>query len=275
VEKFVDTPLKRYSSGMRLRLGFAVAAHLDPDILLVDEVLAVGDAEFQKKCLKTMGELQTSGRTVLFVSHNMAAIESLCHRVIWIDQGNIHRDGDRRTVIREYLATFSDSTEGKADLSKITSRSGTGDARLTGIDFLDKKRQTKNIICSGDDLLVSLNFEVKETIADLHVGLELYNEMGAMITAINNWMTGPAIPRIKPGKYTMDLDIDMLNLMPGTYHVSLWLKSAGRRDFDVLDYCVKLEVVTTDYYGSGRGIDSRFGQIFLPGRWMGYKALSG
>ena len=95
VERFVDTPIKRYSSGMRLRLGFAVAAHLDPDLLIVDEVLAVGDASFQRKCLNTMEEMHSGGRTVLFVSHNMAAVENLCSRGIWIDGGRVQLDGPR------------------------------------------------------------------------------------------------------------------------------------------------------------------------------------
>jgi len=273
VMQFIDTPLKRYSSGMRLRLGFAVAAHLDPEILLVDEVLAVGDAEFQKKCLNTMGELQSGGRTVLFVSHNMAAIESLCHRVVWIDRGRIKRDGEPISVIHEYLATFASSEKGGADLKKISSRTGTGDARLTRVEFFNKKYHLKNIICSGDDLIIRLCFEVKTSISDLHVGLELHNDMGAMVTAINNWMTGPAIPVIEPGEYHMDLEIDTLNLMPGIYNVSLWLKSAGARDFDVLQHCVAMDVETSDYYGSGRGIDRRFGQIFLQGQWRNYKAI--
>src|SRR5216110_435265 len=99
VGKFLDTPIKRYSSGMRLRLGFAVAAHLDPDVLIVDEVLAVGDAGFQKKCIKAMEGLQEGGRTVLFVSHNLAAVENLCSRGIWIDAGKIRMDGRAKDVI--------------------------------------------------------------------------------------------------------------------------------------------------------------------------------
>jgi lipopolysaccharide transport system ATP-binding protein len=112
VERFIDTPVKRYSTGMRARLAFAVAAHLEPDILIVDEVLAVGDAEFQKKCMGKMGESARSGRTVLFVSHNMAAVESLCSRVIWLDGGRCRADGPPSEVISQYLTTsFSALTE--------------------------------------------------------------------------------------------------------------------------------------------------------------------
>src|SRR5574342_542161 len=104
VEKFIDTPVKRYSSGMYLRLAFAVAAHLEPEVLLVDEVLAVGDAEFQKKCLGKMGDVTSSGRTILLVSHNMEAVLGLCSRVIWIQGGRVRADGLPNQVVREYMA---------------------------------------------------------------------------------------------------------------------------------------------------------------------------
>src|SRR5882757_5547386 len=107
VQRFIDTPIKRYSSGMRLRLGFAVAAHLDPDVLIVDEVLAVGDAGFQKKCIKAMEGLRSSGRTVLFVSHNMAAVENLCSRSIWIDAGAVRLDGPVHDVIKAYMESYA------------------------------------------------------------------------------------------------------------------------------------------------------------------------
>src|SRR5882724_3120947 len=136
VERLIDTPIKRYSSGMRLRLGFAVAAHLDPDVLIVDEVLAVGDAGFQKKCLSVMEDLRRGGRTVLFVSHNMAAVENLCSRGIWIDSGRIRQDGPTRQVIESYLSSFAETQQSASDLSVVESRHGNGDIRYTGISFL-------------------------------------------------------------------------------------------------------------------------------------------
>jgi lipopolysaccharide transport system ATP-binding protein len=272
VEKFMNTPIKRYSSGMRLRLGFAVAAHLDPDVLLVDEVLAVGDAAFQRKCLKTMDDMQRGGRTVLFVSHNMAAIEALCSRVIWIDGGRIVADGETRTVIQDYMATFATAGQGQADLAKIESRGGDGQARITGFEIFDADGNLKTLICSGDGMTMRLYFTVNQPIADLHVGISLTNDLGALVTGINNWMAGDAITNIKPGRYYMDLDLDMVNLMPNNYHLTLWLKTAGQ-DYDVIENCVTLEIETSDYYGSGRGIDNRYGQIFLPGRWQPPHAL--
>src|SRR5215213_3721859 len=139
VEKFLDTPVKRYSSGMYLRLGFAVAAHLEPDVLLVDEVLAVGDAAFQKKCLNAMGQMRSSGRTVLFVSHNMAAVENLCSRALWIDQGQLRLDGDPKEVISAYLTASAASCSLTADLETVRSRRGNGDARFTRLEFLSSE----------------------------------------------------------------------------------------------------------------------------------------
>lgn len=274
VEKFIDTPIKRYSSGMRLRLGFAVAAHLDPDVLLVDEVLAVGDAAFQKKCLDTMDDMQRGGRTVLFVSHNMAAIESLCSRVIWIDGGRVVADGETRQIIQDYMATFATAGQGQADLAKIESRGGNGHGRITGFEIFDTDGNLKTLICSGDAMTMRVYFTIHEPIADLHVGVTFTNDLGALVTGINNWMSGDAITNIGVGKYYIDLDLDMINLMPNNYHLTLWLKTAGQ-EFDVLENCVTLEIETSDYYGSGRGINSRFGQIFLPGRWQPPHPLPG
>ncbi|HMF12188.1 MAG TPA: ABC transporter ATP-binding protein, partial [Gemmataceae bacterium] len=128
VERFLDTPIKRYSSGMRLRLGFAVAAHLDPDVLIVDEILAVGDAGFQKKCLDAMEGLHSGGRTVLFVSHNMVAVENLCSRAIWIDAGSVRMDGGAKDVIESYLASYGGAELSGTEL-QVENRVGSGEIR--------------------------------------------------------------------------------------------------------------------------------------------------
>jgi ABC-type polysaccharide/polyol phosphate transport system ATPase subunit len=126
IEKFIDTPVKRYSSGMHVRLGFAIAAHLQPEILLVDEVLAVGDAEFQRKCLGKMGDVAKGGRTVLFVSHNMGAVQKLCHRSVWLSGGHIHKDGHTPVVVDAYQGLFSDlsvNPRARLDVGETTARS--------------------------------------------------------------------------------------------------------------------------------------------------------
>jgi lipopolysaccharide transport system ATP-binding protein len=266
VEKFLDTPIKRYSSGMRMRLGFAVAAHLDPDILLVDEVLAVGDSQFQKKCLDTMSELRNGGRTVLLVSHNMAAVDNLCQRVIWIDGGEVRQDGPTAEVIRAYMTTFANAQHGGASLERIETRSGNGEARFTGVEFLDRGGQPINYVRSGDHITIRLHFRSYTTIQDLRVGLELNTDLGMKLVGTNNWATGFYVQSVEPGEGYMDFEIDFLNIMPGRYYLSLYLGPHGHLQ-DVLQNAVIMDVEPADYYGTGRGIESRFGMIFLASRW--------
>jgi lipopolysaccharide transport system ATP-binding protein len=266
VEAFIDTPIKRYSSGMRLRLGFAVAAHLSPDILLVDEVLAVGDADFQKKCLNAMDDLRSGGRTVLFVSHNMAAVESLCRRCIWIDAGRIRADGDARTVVAEYMRTFAQASTGRVALENIESRSGNGEGRFLHIEFLNGAGEITNFIRSGDRLTMRLHYRAHRTLRDLVVGINIHNEYGTLVAASNNWATGDDIPIVEAGEGYADFEIDCLYLLPGRYFLSLWLGKWSNLQ-DVLKNCIHFDVEASDYYGSGRGIDGSFGLMFFPSRW--------
>jgi len=267
VERFVDTPVKRYSTGMTLRLAFAVAAHLDPDVLFVDEVLAVGDAEFQKKCLKTMDDLRTSGRTVLFVSHNMSAIENLCPRAIWIEGGEIREDGEAKDVIRAYLSMFADAQRTGHDLSAIQSRGGNGEVRYTGIEFIDPEGRATNLVRSGDELNIRLHFDAREEIRQPHFGVMVYSDMGSLVTTFSTWATGLDVPMLPRGKGRIDLRIDSLNLMPARYYLTLWLSSMGATKYDHLDHCVAMDVETSDPYGTGKGMGRRFGLIYVTGGW--------
>src|SRR5690606_21978587 len=138
IEKFIDTPVKHYSSGMGLRLGFAVAAHLEPEILVVDEVLAVGDAQFQQKCLGKMSEVAGEGRTVLFVSHNMAAVRNLCETGVVLKNGKVEFIGATEDSVHHYLGDIkSGDSDTASDLRTSKNRSGTGEARITGLVFKD------------------------------------------------------------------------------------------------------------------------------------------
>jgi lipopolysaccharide transport system ATP-binding protein len=265
IERFIDTPIKRYSSGMRVRLGFAVAAHLEPEILLVDEVLAVGDGDFQKKCLRAMDNLRSGGRTVLFVSHNLVAVENLCSRAIWIDNGQLRQDGPAREVIEAYMSGFAAVEPGNIDLSR-SDRRGIGGIRYIGIEFLDSGNRPKNLIRSGDSLVVRLHYAAEQRIANPFFAFEINTNLGTRLAKVSTWAAGFHIPAVERGTGHIDVELPFLNLMPGRYHLTLCLESTGC-DFDVLDHCVALDVEASDAYGSGRGMDSRDGIIFLPCKW--------
>jgi lipopolysaccharide transport system ATP-binding protein len=278
IERFVDTPIKRYSSGMKLRLGFAVAAHLDPDVLFVDEVLAVGDADFQKKCLDAMDDMSTGGRTVLFVSHNMAAVDNLCPRSIWIDGGRIVADGPSKEIIRSYLESFAQARQTGYDLASIETRGGNGAVRFTGIEFLDENGHANNLVRTGDRLRARLSYEAHEVVPSPEFGFQIYASTGALVTMSSTWETGLGIPRIEPGKGHIDFEIDALNLVPARYYVSLWILSMGTgrsTRYDVLDHCVALDVESSDIHATGKAMDSRWGLVVFPSRWSHEGRTSG
>jgi lipopolysaccharide transport system ATP-binding protein len=269
VEPFIDTPIKHYSSGMRLRLGFAVAAHLDPDVLIVDEVLAVGDAGFRKKCLNTMEDLRKSGRTVLFVSHSMGAVEGLCSRVIWINDGQLRMDGSPGDVIRSYMTTFSDQQQIAHDLRHIERRLGTGEIRFTAVEFLSAARDPQPVTRTGDRVVIRFRYHAVKTVSHPSIGFRVYTEFGAMVTSTSTWLHGIEIPFIPPGDGYIDVDIASLNLVPARYMLSLWF-SDGSYDslvYDRLDPCVRLDVEASNSHGSGRSIDSGYGIVYFPQTW--------
>ena len=267
VEKFVDTPIKRYSSGMRLRLGFAVAAHMDPDVLFVDEVLAVGDADFQKKCLNAMDELRSGGRTVLFVSHNMAAIENLCPRTIWIDAGRLRMDGPSDQVIGQYMATFSESQRTGYDLEHVPSRGGNGLIRFLRVDFFDAKGQPTSVFRSGEPFRARFHYRVNERIRDPHFGVVVYSDMGTRVCTVSTWHAAYHIPQVEPGEGMIELVIDDLFLQPNRYFLSLFVDTTGVR-FDSLDHCIALDVEDSNAYDNqGRGLHPRWGLVYMPSRW--------
>lgn len=267
VREYLDTPIKRYSSGMRMRLGFAVAAHLKTEVLLVDEVLAVGDAGFQKKCLGTMRELGMGGRTLVFVSHNMAAIENLCKRTIWIADGRIERDGDTKEVVQAYLNSFGAADRQSLDLSGVLERQGTGLIRFLKMEFFDEYGNEQRVFRSGDPLRVRLQFDCHKDFTDLHFGFRIYSNYGTLVSDLNTWSTAQAVPFMPKGVGSIDLLIDFLNLMPGPYYITLGVTSFHEWH-DLIDHCARIDLEPSDYYGTGRGIESRFGIIFLPFRWM-------
>ncbi|HKO61265.1 MAG TPA: ABC transporter ATP-binding protein, partial [Pyrinomonadaceae bacterium] len=186
IDKFLDTPIKHYSSGMYMRLAFAVAAHLEPEILIVDEVLAVGDAAFQRKCLGKMDEVRQEGRTVLFVSHQLSAVEKICSRAFVIRSGRFTFDGPTEEAIKHYLSDL-DATVQDCDLATVR-RSGSGELRLIGFSIEDSAGTPAPIIFSGEDAVFVLDYEAANEVdlRDLSVRLFITTPRGDTLTVLNS-----------------------------------------------------------------------------------------
>jgi homopolymeric O-antigen transport system ATP-binding protein len=221
VERFLDTPVKRYSSGMYVRLAFAIAAHLTPEILLVDEVLAVGDIEFQRRCLGRMNEVARSGRTVVFVSHNLSSIESLCRQTVLMSRGRVEKQGPTREVLARYLSKRG--ARAVLDLRAFTDRDGAGRARITGIELLDG-RGTQPIDAIGfrQTFRVRVYFHAHERVPGAAFGFGLLSNTGERIFLTESWESGKTFD-LAPGDGSIDCLIQAPNVVPGTYRFELWI----------------------------------------------------
>jgi lipopolysaccharide transport system ATP-binding protein len=255
LEKFLDTPVKHYSSGMHVRLGFAVAAHLNREVLIVDEVLAVGDMAFQKKCLGKMSEVSRVGRTVLFVSHNMAAVENLCRRGIVLNGGKIAFEGTAKEAVLDYLSRVSgsrDSTGHIVDLNGASDRRFGRLPLLRQLEFYsDGKRPLANDLQIGARLEVRVHFDLPELTGDFNVGLGFDNSYGQRVfTAQSQFQPGrDAQARVGPQVYTCD--IPSLTLTPGEYSLRVWLE-IDNAEADLINDAVRIRVIESDYYGTGK-----------------------
>jgi len=242
VEKFLDTPVKRYSSGMYVRLAFAVAAHLEPEILIVDEVLAVGDMAFQKKCLGKMQSVASSGRTIIFVSHNMGAVMGLCNRVVWLAGGRCHMVGPVREVADAYVATTSLQVERRTDLAKIVRYEMNIRAKLMSLEWLDgvplkhgvPARIRIEVKFTGDvpDFRLSLGFSTMEGV-----------RVATFDTDSDRGFTGASLG---DGIQAFELVVDSLVLNPGLYMVDVMTRSGNDHELDTLRGAASMEVVSSE-----------------------------
>ena len=258
VEKFIDTPVKFYSSGMYVRLAFAVAAHLEPEILVVDEVLAVGDVEFQKKCMGKMGEVAKQGRTILFVSHNLAAIQSLCNSAVLLLEGKLVEQGDVRHVASSYLnRTASVTTEAVATR---TDREGTGDLRFTKLRIIGQGgKETSNIPCGGSALF-DIAYETRCQIKSPVVYLGIYDLSGTQLINFNSLMTGLECTRAEAtGRFVCH--VPELPLPAGEYRINLAVRERFGTQLDRVVSAGTLTITNADFFGSG--YDSPSGGLFL------------
>ncbi len=241
IGKFIDTPVKRYSSGMYVRLAFAVSAHLNPEILIVDEVLSVGDAAFQKKCIGKMSETAKSGRTVLFVSHNMHTIQDLCNRTILLEDGKIALDGTTSDVIRHYLQPEMIKT-GESDLSNnFRSRKSPGKLRAKAIRILDKEDK----ICSTYEIDDSLTIELDISNVRYNgfaVSFLIFNQQGALVYQVRS-QDGNIITQNLGSIVTVRMTIPKLNIIQGRYSIDVWLGNHLDLLEDHVESTISFEVI--------------------------------
>jgi len=252
VEQFIDTPVKRYSSGMYLRLAFAVAAHLEPEVLLVDEVLAVGDAAFQKKCLGKMSDVAGEGRTVLFVSHNMDSIQRLCNRALMMEGGALVADGDSREITSLYLARSSPHTAPNERIDLVgAQRRGTGDARFIEANYRNPRGgRTTHAVPDGPlefDLVIDAQLPV--TLESLAV--IIYDGTGVKLLNADTVTIGESIA-LDAGRNTVRVHMDAVHLLPGQYVVGLYMADASSTPYDYIHRAFEIELLTSATQSLGR-----------------------
>jgi lipopolysaccharide transport system ATP-binding protein len=217
IEKFIDTPVKRYSSGMYVRLAFAVAAHLEPEILLVDEVLAVGDAVFQKKCLGKMGQVAGEGRTVLFVSHNMSAVQRLCKRVYLLEEGKIITSGDAAPVVDAYYRFTMDRNDPVTETRDVPE----GTVRFLKWGISRSSAGDPYSCYTGEPCTISLQVVARRVVRKASFGIALWSNDGILIWAMRNLDHGGEHAFIQEGLYQIDFSVPQFPVKPGSYQIQV------------------------------------------------------
>lgn len=265
VEKFIDTPVKYYSSGMYVRLAFAVAAHLEPEILIVDEVLAVGDVAFQRKCLGKMGEVAGEGRTVLLVSHNMEAILGLCQRSLWMDSGKKKMDGSTSEVVRAYTAACMEWAD--QDLRERTQeRSGDGRVVFTSLSLRDQQGEPVAFGVCGQSLDVVLGYRTDGREAkNASAWFWVRDYLGRQLLCFWSKLTNQDFESL-PVEGRLVCRIPCLPLAPGSYIIDLAVTAGGNRADRIIN-AARLEVAPGDFFGTGRAIN-QVGDVLCHHSWL-------
>jgi lipopolysaccharide transport system ATP-binding protein len=262
---FIDTPVKHFSSGMYMRLAFAVAAHLQPEILIVDEVLAVGDVQFQQKCLGKMTEVAKQGRTVLFVSHNMGAVMRLCRHAVMLESGTLKRIGEVSEVVREYLSQHSENGA-EIDLRRFPGRSGTGELRFESARLLSATGSPIAEFSIGDDIQVEFVVRKHRTVGSLTFAVELATSDGLPLANMVDFDSGFAVPQFAE-RAVIRVRLRDVRFYPGSYQLGLFVGSmAGRDTYDHVQSCLKFEMIGGGHLTS-RTLPRGAGLLFLTPRW--------
>jgi len=266
-EKFLDTPVKRYSSGMYVRLAFAVAAHLEPEILIVDEVLAVGDVLFQKKCLGKMQQVaQETGRTVLFVSHNLASLRTLCTRGILLQQGSLAFSDVIDVAVQAYLNSLEE--QATSDLSQVTARRGQGRVRLEKLTVTSGGYAGTPVPSGGP---ARFDFHVTGVVPGLACGFTIYDQFGQPLASFDSSLHGREDRQGRQAATTLTCEIDEFLFAPGRYRVNAAAFGDGVLQ-DHIEAAVFIDVVPGTLRGRPSPPDGVYGKVLIPHRWVAPEA---
>jgi ABC-2 type transport system ATP-binding protein len=259
LERFIDTPVKNYSSGMYVRLGFSVAINVDPDVLLIDEVLAVGDEAFQHKCNEKFAELRASGKTIVVVSHSLPSLRSLCDSLVWLAHGKIVEQGPAGEVIDAYMGESLDTSQGPAH---DTARWGSGEITIDAVEFVDAGGATSDRAQTGDQVTIRIRFTANERVERPVFGIAIHRLDGVHVTGPNSREAG-VVPDAVEGPGVVELQIPRLLLLPGTYYVSASAVDYSiLRTFDYRQRSLRFEILPGTPHETFGGVAS------VDGRWQ-------
>jgi len=265
VEKFLNLPVKRYSSGMKVRLAFAVAAHLDPDILLLDEVLAVGDFAFQKKCLSKMNEVTNQGRTLFFVSHNMGVMREFVNRGILLDNGRILYDGDINEAINKYLSSGLALKDLVVDVSKHSSRPAHMRPIIQKVACKKADNGYSQDFSQSEDVIIEIYYKAPSNLSLSGLEFRITTVTGVKVGSFNTYMSQQP-PHLLPPEGHVNFTLPARQLAPGTYLLSVVIGSHPTRYDDIVENCISFRIHPADIYGTGYLLNDTSGVISLSAR---------
>lgn len=272
VERFIDTPVKRYSSGMIVRLGFAIAAHLEPEILVIDEVLAVGDAEFQKKAVGKMQDVSSfDGRTVLFVSHNMGSIKSLCSKSILLENGGISFFGDTASVIEKYTSDSKQSSSANMDSYTGFRRGDRSFAEFNYIEVLNCEGKSQHTFGMGESIKIRVGLNIKKAIKNAIFGVLFRNSLGNLIHDFRSSFDS-FFPEFKEGMNVFEVTIPEIKVYPGHYVVGAWIQQkVGIPSDDYFNEALTISIIDKNLIGDPNSkfeaISKEGTEVYHPCKW--------
>ena len=257
LEQFIDTPVKNYSSGMTIRLGFAIAANVEPEILLIDEVLSVGDESFQRRCMEKIEQFRKEGRTIIFVSHGLAQVEQLCERAAWIEYGELKMVGNAVEVVQSYTGSSHDA---RVEPDEIGARWGSGEVQITSVTLLDQQRNAVQVVESGKPASIRIEYTAHTLVQDIVIGVSVHHLHGQLMVGTNTRRRGVTIDRVQ-GSSSIEFRVDHFPLLEGVYDLTANITDSTEvHPYDFWDKRVRFEVDQSGIYD--------FGSVVTDGSWV-------